>query len=268
MKNFMILTESINFIEANLCEPITREEIAEHSHASLSSLEKLYRYALHISIKEYVTKRRITQAAKDIVSNKGNMLEIAMRYQYNSPEVFTRAFRNVWNVNPSEYKKNWRFTGIFPKINYSYEEGEEAYMARKKVDISDAYEYFKQLSGSYVLCFDAIHFSAVNEISHKAGDIALVEFAARLDRAASDDMLVVRIGGDEFAIVTGKYTEAEASEIGDKVVAENGKSIVYEGKEIPLSLRYGMTQIPKSPRYSEFFGEMHKAIEESRLKEE
>lgn len=54
MKNFMILTESINFIELNFCEPITRKDIANHCHVSVSMLEKLFRYALNLSIKDYM----------------------------------------------------------------------------------------------------------------------------------------------------------------------------------------------------------------------
>ncbi len=46
MKKFIILTESIDFIERNLCEPITRKDISNHCYVALSTLEKLFRYAL------------------------------------------------------------------------------------------------------------------------------------------------------------------------------------------------------------------------------
>lgn len=132
MKNFVILTESINFIERNLCEPITREDIANHCFVSLSMLEKLYRYALGLSIKTYISRRRMTQAAKDIAQEGSSITDIAMKYQYGSVEVFSRAFKRVWNVNPSDFKEKWKFTGIFPKINYEFKEGDDLEMARKK----------------------------------------------------------------------------------------------------------------------------------------
>lgn len=127
MKNFMILTESINFIEHNLCEPVTRAEIANHCFVSLSMLEKLYRYALGLSIKSYISRRRMTQAAKDIAKDVSSITDIAMRYQYSSVEVFSRAFKRVWNIKPSEFTDKWRFTGIFPKINYEFKEGDDLY---------------------------------------------------------------------------------------------------------------------------------------------
>lgn len=260
----MILTESINYIEENLHENITRNDIAKHCYISLSMLEKLFHFALGMSIKQYITKRRMTQSAKDIAKGELNITDIAMKYQYNSVEVFSRAFKTVWGVNPSEFKNKWTFTGIFPKINYEFKEGDDLFMARKRVDMSEAYDYLKEKKGSYVLCFDIQHLTMFNNISLKAGDAAILEQASRIDSVATDDMLTMRIGGDEFALLTGVYSENEAKKIADTVLAKNGSPIFHEGKEYPLSLWCGITTIPESLRYAEFFTEMHRAITDSK----
>lgn len=264
MKNFMILTESIDFIERNLGEPISRNDIAAHCNVSLSMLEKLFRYALHRSIKSYIIRRRMTVAAKDIASSSGSITDIAMKYQFNSVEVFTRAFKRVWNVNPSEFKDKWKFSGIFPKINYTYNEGDDLNMARKRVDISEAYDYMRERKGSYVLCFDIQHLTAFNNISRKAGDLAILEQASRIDKAATDEMLTIRIGGDEFALLTGLYDEEQAKKIMDSVLSLNGNGITYDGKSYPLSLWCGITTIPESLRYNEFFTDLHDTIIKSK----
>lgn len=264
MKNFMILTESINFIEQNLCEPITRSDIAEHCYISLSSLEKLFRYALDMSVKTYIDKRRMTQAAKNITESDMSITDMAMKYQFNSVEVFTRTFKRVWNVNPSEFKDNWKFTGIFPKINYEYKKGDDLHMARKRVDMSEAYDYLREKKGSYVLCFDAQHLIAFNSISIKAGDLAILEEASRIDKFASDDMLLIRIGGDEFALISGLYDLDEAEALAESILSMNGRPIIFEGKELPLALWCGITTIPDTLRYSEFFTDMHSAISASK----
>ena len=265
MKNFMILTESINFIELNLCEPISRQDIAKHCHVSLSTLEKLFRYALRVSIKKYISRRRITMAAEDIKKFSLNITETAMKYQFNSVEVFSRAFKRVWTVNPSEFiKNNRRFTGIFPKINFEYNESEGLEMARKKVDISEAYDFLKSMAGSYVLCFDLQHLTAINNISVKAGDLAIFEAIARIEAAAGDDMIVIRVGGDEFALLTGLYDYGEAEKLSEKVLAKNGEAVLFDDNEIALSLWCGITKIPAHLRYSEFFTDMHQAISESK----
>lgn len=264
MKNFMILTEAINYIEFNLCEPISRQDIASHCYVSLSTLEKLFSSALRMSIKVYISRRRMTQAAKDISKAGMSITDASMKYQYNSVEVFSRAFKRVWYVNPSEFINKRRFTGIFPKINYEYKEGEDLLMARKKIDMSEAYDFLRNLKGSYVLCFDIQHLTLFNNLSIKAGDLAILEMAARIESAAGDDMLVIRIGGDEFALLTGLYEYEEATKVSEEVLKKNGEPIIFDGKELPLSLWCGITKVPETLRYSEFFTDMHNTISNSK----
>ena len=137
-------------------------------------------------------------------------------------------------------------------------------MARKKVDMSEAYDYMRNLKDSYVLCFDIQGLMILNNISNKLGDLAILEQASRIDKAASDDMLLIRIGGDEFALLTGLYEEEKAEALMKEVLEKNGEPIVYEGKEYPLSLWCGITKIPQKLRYSELFTDLHNAIERSK----
>lgn len=264
MKSFMVLTESIDYIERRLCEPFTRADIAGHCHVSLSMLEKLFRYALNMSIKTYVSKRRMTLAARDILQTGMSVTDAAMKYQYNSVEVFTRTFRRVWNVAPSSFKDSWTFTDIFPRINYEYKEGDDPNMARKRVDMSGAYDFLREKRGSYVLCFDIQGLVPINAISTKAGDLAILACASRISGAASDDMLMMRIGGDEFALVTGLYDPDAAKAVSETVLKHNGETFQFEDQAIPLSLYCGITAIPESLRYGEFFSELHQTILQSK----
>ena len=263
MRNFFVLADAINFIEENICNQINSQMIADFCYVSLSSLQKLFRFALHRSIKEYINKRRISLAADDLLRTELTVTEIAYKYQFSSPETFCRAFRKVWNVSPSAYRRQWKFSGIFPRINYQYVEGEDQEMARKKVDIADAYDVFKSMTGTYVICFDIVNLTYINSISREAGDLAIVESAKRIDEAREDDMLMFRIGADEFALVTGLENLHEAEKIAEKVLCLNGNEIELNGRKIPLSLRAAYTKIPhETLRYSDFFSSMHKAIEE------
>lgn len=264
MKNFIILTRAIEYIEQNLTEPLKREDIAKYCYVSLSCLEKLFSYALHTSIKSYIDKRIMTKAAKDIISSEYSITDIAMKYQYSSVEVFTRSFKRVWYVNPSQFKDNWKFTGIYPKIDYQYKKGDDLYMARKRVDISEAYDYLRSKKGSYVLCFDVKNLTQANEISRKAGDLVILETASRIDKEATDDMLLLRIGGDEFALITGLNDEDSAHKLANKVIAKNGQPVFFEERKIPLYLHCGMTIVPDQMRYSEFFKELHDTISNSK----
>lgn len=261
----MILTEAINYIECNLTEPLKRETVARHCFVSLSSLEKLFSYAIGMSTNVYITKRRMTKAAQDIADKSLSITEIAFKYHYQSVEVFSRSFKRVWHVNPSEFLARWTFTGIFPKINYKYNEGDDLYMVRKRVDISDAYGFMNSKQNSYVLCFDIQGLTLFNKISHKAGDLAILETASRIDKFATDEMVVLRIGGDEFALLTGFYNYEAAEKLCQKILDLNGEPFVFEEQKLMLALYCGISKIPKNLRYDEFFLQLHNTINSVKL---
>ncbi len=269
MKNFCIFADAVNYIEENLCSVITQEDIAAACYCSLSSLQKVWRYCSHTSLKEYITKRRLTRCAEDIVHTNMTLTEIAMKYQYNSPEVFTRAFYKFWGVAPSRLKENWRSTGLFPRIipdEHKFKGG--IYMGRR-VDISELYNELQTAGGdTFVLCFDIVNFDSVNKnYGRAAGDSVIREVFHRIDTAAGDEMTAFRIGGDEFALVTGLSDKAEADGMAQKIIELNGKALEYDGQEIPVSVRVGAVKLNcggHSVRYSELFDRMQNAINKTR----
>ncbi len=268
MKNFYILTDALEYIEKNICKDFHSREVADHCGGSLSSLQKLFRLALNRSVKDYIQRRRICLAARDILDTKMKIIDIAYKYQFGSPQSFTRAFKKVWNESPVSYRSSWRFSGICPRLDYHYQEGADEEMARRKVDIGEAYDKIVKMKGTHVICFDIIGMVQINEISFEAGDVAIVESLKRIDRVAGDDMIMLRIGADEFALITGSKDLSYAETLSDKVLCHNGECIPWEKQKVPLSLRAGIIQVPsENLKYDDFFTGMHKAIEESRRQE-
>lgn len=269
MKNFYVLTDALEYIEKNICEDFCSQEVADYCGVSLSSLQKLFRLALQKSVKDYVQRRRICLAARDILCTKMKMIDIAYKYQFGSPESFARAFKKVWNESPTSYRTSWKFSGIWPKLDYHYQEGVDEEMAAKRVDISEAYDEIVKMRGSYVICFDIVGLIPINDISREAGDIAIVESLKRIDRVAGDDMILLRIGGDEFALITGSVDRSYVEELQGKVLEHNGETFPWKDREVSLSLRAGLLQVPmENLKYDEFFSGMHQAIENSRRKRE
>lgn len=261
MKNFYILTDAIHYIEDNLCNEFTLEDVAESCYSSLSGLKKLFAYAFHLGLREYISKRRMTHAAHDILNSELSITEIALKYQYNSPEVFTRAFSKVWGTNPSAFKKQWRFSGIFPKILFEYDGGK--LMSRRKTDLSELYDLLKNRTNSYVLCFDIKNLDPINKnYGHEAGDKAILECLRRIDSLSDESCLLFRIGGDEFALVTNLSEAEGAEQLALKIIASNGQPILHNNVEIPLGMRVGGTKIVGSNiRYKDLYADLYQAIE-------
>jgi AraC family transcriptional regulator len=264
LKNFYILADALHYIEDNLCNEFTLEDVAEACYSSLSGLKKLFSYAFHFGLKEYIVKRRITHAAYDILNSNLSIIEVALKYQYNSPEVFTRAFSKVWGTNPSAFKKQWRFTGIFPKILFEYDGG--IIMSRRKTDLSELYDLLISRTNSYVLCFDIINLMPINEnYGRDAGDKAILECLRRIDSLTDESCLLFRIGGDEFALVTDLQEVTDVEKLAMKIIDLNGQPILHNSIEIPLGMRVACTRIVGSNvRYKNLFADLNRAIDHAK----
>ncbi len=261
MNGFYIFADALEYIEEHLCDEITQQDIADACCCSLSSLQKIWRYCSHTSVKEYISKRRLASSAKDILRGEASITEIALRYQYNSPEVFTRAFTRLWGVSPSAFRDKYRNADIFPRLIADENNIGGNYMGRK-VDLSELYDFLRERAGTYVLCFDVAHLMAINaDYGSKAGDEVILEAFRRIDSAAGEDMAVFRIGGDEFAMITGMCDPTSVEVLAAKIIAQDATPIVYEGREIPVSIRVSAVKYDARPyRCDELFTKLQNTI--------
>lgn len=70
MNYFQRLQTSIDFIENSLAEDITLAEVASKANCSLYHFHRLFQVLVGNSVKEYIRKRRLTLAAKQLVQTK------------------------------------------------------------------------------------------------------------------------------------------------------------------------------------------------------
>ena len=76
LKNYDCLIRALEYIENHIGEEISSEALAEYSLCSLSSLQKLFRMVCDYNIKEYISKRRLTLAARELVNTDKTILEL------------------------------------------------------------------------------------------------------------------------------------------------------------------------------------------------
>ena len=256
-----LLAEALEYMEQHLQEDVHTEDIAAACYCSKSTIEKLFRQINHISVRDYMIRRRMTKAARMLVEHpEKNLLDVAVTFGYSSNEAFSRAFCQVWNCLPSKYRENRRVLELYPRLHNPLESGEET-MRIQKFDISELYDLFQSRKNCYFVCCDINHLVPINEISTKAGDLAILESMHRMEAAAGEDDIVFRIGGDEFALLTGSEEESYAKKIASEILSHNGECILFEGQEIPLSLYAGVVKLgKKTVRYNEMFNELQSVI--------
>lgn len=266
MNNLELLSASLAYMEDHLCEDIKTEDVARECYCSKSTLEKLFRCVEHISVHDYIVRRRMMKAARLMLENQEMaILDIALMYGYSTNESFTRAFKQVWHCKPSEFRKNSRFSELFPRFVVPLESGDDYMRNRRHVDISELYDLFRNRQDCYFVCCDIAYMIKINEISRKAGDLAIIEEMRRMEECSGPEDVVFRIGGDEFALLTNSSDKNYAEEIAAKIRALNGTTFEYEGQQIPLNLYASVAQFQESPlRYNELFTSLHTAIKESK----
>lgn len=123
------IRQSVEFIEANLESPLTPERVSREIYSSLPHFYRIFTAMTGYSVKEYIRKRRLSCAAHDLLSTKQKIIDIALKFQYTSPECFSRAFRRTYGVNPADYRRTRKEQELFEKI--------DIYI--NKIDYSGAY---------------------------------------------------------------------------------------------------------------------------------
>ncbi|SMC49519.1 helix-turn-helix transcriptional regulator [Papillibacter cinnamivorans] len=94
--------QSIAFIESNLHNDIGVCDVANAVSYSQFYFSREFSKHTHISVYDYILRRKISESYKDLFNKKIKIVDLAFRYGFQSHEVYTRAFRKVFGENPSE----------------------------------------------------------------------------------------------------------------------------------------------------------------------
>ncbi len=111
------LAQSIEYIEDNLTCSISLEEVSQKAYSSLSHFHRIFAFMTGFTMKAYIRKRRLSAAAHELICTNQNVLDIALKYQYQTHETFTRAFKKEYGINPQQFRKSQREHILFEKIN-------------------------------------------------------------------------------------------------------------------------------------------------------
>lgn len=106
MEWFESIKNAITFMEDNLTEELSVEDVSNHVFTSNSHFQRIFYLVTGITIGEYIRNRRLSQAGKDLLLTEQKVIDVAMKYQYDTSESFSKAFSRFHGVNPSEVKKH------------------------------------------------------------------------------------------------------------------------------------------------------------------
>jgi len=106
MNWFHIVNQATEYIETHISEDIYLEEIARECHVSYHYFTKTFTMMTGYTLKEYIRNRRITLASYEVSNSDHRILDIGIKYGYSSNEAFSRAFKRIHGINPSDARRN------------------------------------------------------------------------------------------------------------------------------------------------------------------
>lgn len=97
--------QSMQHIEENLAGDIDYKKVAEIACCSVYHYQRMFSYIANVPLSVYIRRRRMSMSAFELQNCNSKVVDLALKYGYNSPTSFARAFQQIHGVSPSEAKK-------------------------------------------------------------------------------------------------------------------------------------------------------------------
>ncbi|GEP62713.1 helix-turn-helix transcriptional regulator [Clostridium beijerinckii] len=100
------IKKSIEYIENNLNKKIQLKELADKAFLSKYHFHRVFHSVVGEPVAEYIRKKRLEEAANELLTTENKIIDIALKYQFSNQESFTRAFKKLYGIPPKEFRKN------------------------------------------------------------------------------------------------------------------------------------------------------------------
>ncbi len=98
------IQKAIDYIEENLTEPISLERVAQEAYSSSFHFQKVFSIICGFTLGDYIRFRRLSLAGRELAEQNSKVIDVALKYGYDTPESFTRAFTRFHGISPRDAK--------------------------------------------------------------------------------------------------------------------------------------------------------------------
>jgi AraC family transcriptional regulator len=113
------MNQAMDYIESNLTDKISYEKAAQIACCSTYHFQRMFSSIADVPLSEYLRRRRLTLAAFDLQTSDIKVIDVALKYGYESPEAFSRAFKKLHGVMPVSARNIGVALKAFPKMTFS-----------------------------------------------------------------------------------------------------------------------------------------------------
>ncbi len=119
MEWFHRLNEALDYMEANLEGEVDVAHAARIAACSAFHFQRMFTYIAGVPLGEYLRHRRMTLAALALTAGEEKVIDLALRFGYDSPTAFNRAFQSVHGVPPSRARDEGVKLTAYPRIAFT-----------------------------------------------------------------------------------------------------------------------------------------------------
>lgn len=105
MENHLV-SQMMNYIDENIYKDISTSEICKQMSCSRAYLSKIFKQETDYTILEYILVQKIKEAKKLIREKNMNFTQISDKLAFDNPHYFSRVFKRITNMTPTDYKKS------------------------------------------------------------------------------------------------------------------------------------------------------------------
>lgn len=95
------IQRALDYIEVHLTEDIDYDEVAGQAYSSAFHFQRMFGLICGFSLGDYIRMRRLSRAAEELFRTKAKVIDIALKYGYETPESFSRAFVRYHGITPT-----------------------------------------------------------------------------------------------------------------------------------------------------------------------
>lgn len=119
MDNLGNLNAALGYIESKLDSEVHLQDMARIMCCSSYNVQRMFSFLAGITLSEYIRNRRLTLAAMELQQGIIQVNDVSVKYGYNSPTAFTRAFAAFHGITPNEAKQQGATLKVYPRMTFS-----------------------------------------------------------------------------------------------------------------------------------------------------
>ncbi len=112
------MNRAMDYIEENLEDGIDVGRAAKMACCSTYHFQRMFSFITNVPLSEYIRRRRLTMAAFELQNTNVKVIDLALRYGYESPEAFSRAFSKLHGVTPIAARAKGVFLKAYPRMSF------------------------------------------------------------------------------------------------------------------------------------------------------